>query len=129
MAKKKSETSEKSAAPKKKAAKVEQTNKPQGGMGFSGIDTDLAASAVARMLAAKAKYGVGDMPKGGETRDSGSFKHLKESIDKKSSSVAVQSLHDALGGNKTSNQPTRNEKHSQTSGNVSRINVPRRTVG
>jgi hypothetical protein len=129
MAKKKFESSEKQAAPKKKASKKEQQGNSQGPAGIPGIDTDLAASSVARMLAAKAKFGIKELPAGSEGRDSGSFKHLKESMEHKHTHVAAQSINAAMGDNITNLPRTKNQAQSQTTGNVSRINVPRRTVG
>lgn len=98
-------------------------------MGIPGIDTDLAASSVARMLAAKAKFGIKDAPSSNAGKDSGSFKHLKESLEQKPAHVAAQSISAAMGDSKTAQPPSKNEAHSQTIGNVSRVNVPRRTVG
>jgi hypothetical protein len=94
------------------------------------VDTNLAAQAAARMLAAKAKLGGAAEATAGN-RETSTFKQLKESLNKPASSLASNVLGNAFGPHK-SNLPTNMQGqvfHNQTQGGGSRVNVPRRTAG
>ena len=90
------------------------------------IDTSLAAEAAARMIANKALLDASNLEK-----ESGSFKQLKESINKPSSS-GIGNLLGGTPSQKKSNLPfggANQVGHNQTTSGFDRRNVPRRTGG
>jgi hypothetical protein len=94
------------------------------------VDTSFAAEAAARMLASRAKLGA-KVERNSSEKESGTFKQLKEGVNKPSGQAAANVIGSALGPSR-SNLPIPNKgqtAHSQSMGNVSRINVPRRTGG
>jgi len=113
-------------APKKKAA-----TKPAAGAGDAPtIDTNLAAEAAAKLVAAKVGTGGSNAP----AKESSSFKNLKQSVSNPASTTMANLLDShALGGSKKSNQPFGGGKQvgrNQTFGaDVNRTGVPRRTGG
>ena len=105
------------------------------------VDTNFAAEAAARMLATRAKLakatgGSGGMSGGGASetdahRESGSFKQLKESLNKPAAAGIAGAMGSTFGPDK-SNLPNPEKGpvvRDQTTGSVNRINVPRRTGG
>ncbi len=124
-----------SAAKTRKApAKSDKAAKPQA-HGTPLVDTQFAAEAAARALAARAKLqaALGQQPQVQEQpqKESGNFKQLKESLNKPAHLSGGSTLGNAFGPGKV-NLPAVGRKesfHSQTTGGVSRINVPRRTNG
>ena len=124
----------KSRAKKKPATTAAPTGHPM-------VDTGLAAQVAARALATRAKLGAavgGQMPQQQQpaasaqpARESGSFKQLKENLNKPTGASLGNVLGNAPGSLK-SNLPMhgRNESfHSQTQGAGPKFNVPRRTGG
>jgi hypothetical protein len=83
------------------------------------------------MLAAKAKLGISEpeAPENAE-KESGSFKQLKESLNRPASHAASAALGNTFGPHKSNLPTTRGTQvfHNQTQGGLS-INVPRRTNG
>ena len=127
-------TTTKSRAKKKPATTAAPTGHPM-------VDTGLAAQVAARALATRAKLGAavgGQMPQQQQpaasaqpARESGSFKQLKENLNKPTGASLGNVLGNAPGSSK-SNLPMhgRNESfHSQTQGAGPKFNVPRRTGG
>lgn len=106
------------------------------------VDTSFAAEAAARMLATRAKLAKaagnttssdsGALGSAPDThRESGTFKQIKESINKPGTGGISQAMGNTFGPNK-SNLPNPDKGHvvhDQTTSNVNRINVPRRTGG
>ena len=95
------------------------------------VDTSFAAEAAARMLAGRAKVGEGNAQAAPAERESGAFKQMKQGLNRPAGQAAANVLGNALGPNR-SNLPIPDKgqsAHSQSMGNVSRINVPRRTGG
>jgi len=107
------------------------------------VDTNFAAQAAARMLATRAKLAkaAGGAPQGDAAaigggaseahHESGLFKQMKESINKPSAGGLSSAMGNTFGPNKT-NLPNPDKGHvvrDQTSSNVGRVNVPRRTGG
>ena len=112
------------------AAKAKKAAKPAGTSDVPLIDTNLAAQAAAKMVVNRDLLGAAKA--GGEKKESGSFKQLKESLHK----PAVQGpggLLSPLGQQKKANSGFggRNQVgHNQTFGaDVNRSGVPRRTSG
>ncbi len=119
------------AKKKTEPSKSKKQSKPAQPAGSSPlIDTAQAAASVARILATRAKL---EGPEAGESpdRESGEFRKLKEGLTKHPSLSAANSLNAALGVSKNALPiPGRRDSvHSQTQGNVARVNVPRRTAG
>ncbi len=124
MAKKKTETAPK--AGKKPAAAQPNTG------GLPQIDTNLAASAAAKALAA----GIGTTsatPTGAASQESAGFKQMKAGLNKPAFGGAAGNLLGNMGNAKKSNQPFGGNKQvgrNQTFGaDVNRSGVPRRTSG
>jgi len=108
------------------------------------VDTNFAAQAAARMLATRAKLakatgntGHGEAaPAAGDAsneahHESGLFKQMKESINKPAAGGISSAMGNTFGPNKT-NLPNPDKGHvvrDQTTSNVNRVNVPRRTGG
>jgi len=107
------------------------------------VDTHFAAQSAARMLATRAKLAkaTGNAPQseadvaGGAPsdahRESGMFKQMKESINKPAAGGLSSAMGNTFGPNKT-NLPNPDKGHvvrDQTTSNVNRVNVPRRTGG
>ncbi len=117
-------------APKKKTAK----SKPAAASQAPMINTSLAAESAAKMVGAGFASAAGAPSATGEQKESASFKHLKDSINKPSSNV-MSNLLDKTGGlnQKKSNLPFTGGKQvgrNQTFGaDVNRSGVPRRTGG
>lgn len=93
------------------------------------VDTNLAAQAAARMLVGKARHGAAAQPAAAK-KESGSFKQLKESLNKPLATLsdAHTNLTQTPRGHSVLeriNQP----HHSQTRGGFNRTGVPRRTPG
>jgi len=121
----------KAAAPKAAAKSKKHTQ--AGGMGGAPmVDTSFAAEAAARMLSARAKLGNAPAPSGApEPRESGAFKQMKENLNKPAAGGISSAMGNTFGPNKT-NLPNPDKGHvvrDQTTSNVNRINVPRRTGG
>jgi hypothetical protein len=110
----------------KKAAPAKKKTAPAAG-GGPMIDTSLAAAAAAKMVANRDLLNTA-----GPKRESGSFKRLKESLNKPASTGPASFLH-STAPQKKSNLPFggRNQVgHNQTFGaDVNRSGVPRRTGG
>ncbi len=132
MAKKKT-TIEGGATPaRKRTAKSRKPPAPAVGQAPL-IDTNLAAEAAARMLAAKAKLHVdpNQVSNAEAGKESAAFQQLKQSLNRPPAHTVTSALGSAFGEHK-SNLPTpdRNQvAHNQTTGGVGRVNVPRRTAG
>ena len=121
----------KAAAPKAAAKSKKQTH--AGGMsGAPMVDTSFAAESAARMLAARAKMGNAPQAAGtGAQRESGAFKQMKENLNKPAAGGISSAMGNTFGPNKT-NLPNPDKGHvvrDQTTSNVNRVNVPRRTGG
>jgi hypothetical protein len=106
------------------------------------VDTSFAAESAARMLATRAKLAKaagGAAPSdAGATgsaadhpRESGAFKQMKENLNKPSAGGISSAMGNTFGPNKTNlpNPDKGHVVHDQTTSNVNRINVPRRTGG
>ena len=138
MAKKKSDSAEMSkeaGSGKKKSAKAGDKNKKTTGKpaigGTSLINTDEAAAAAARMLAGRAKL-QGQLAESTGSKETGSFKQLKESLNRPAAQAAVSTALGSTFGEHKSNLPQQGNSqvvHNQASGVVGRFNVPRRTNG
>jgi hypothetical protein len=97
------------------------------------IDTDLAASAAAAMVANRSVLGgAGGSASGGQAKESSSFRQLKESLAK----PGAQNLGGILGTGPVQQKkaqahgPDRQVGRNQTFGaDVNRASVPRRTGG
>jgi hypothetical protein len=120
---------------KSAAAKSARGKKPAQAAGTGGapmVDTSFAAEAAARMLSARVKLGNAPAPsKAAEQRESGAFKQMKESINKPAAGGMAAAMGNTFGPNKT-NLPNPDKGHvvrDQTTSNVNRVNVPRRTGG
>jgi hypothetical protein len=117
----------KPAAAAKKAPAAKKGAKPAGAPAAPLIDTSLAAAAAAKLVANRDR-----LAPGGEKRESGAFKQLKESLAKPASSGPASFLQ-STAPQKKSNLPFggRNQVgHNQTFGaDVNRSGVPRRTGG
>ena len=140
-----SKTTTKAASTKKtttKAKKPVQKSVTPGGAPPM-VDTNFAAQAAARMLATRAKLARatgGAVPSdaaeagggaGDAHRESGMFKQIKESINKPAAGGISSAMGNTFGPNKT-NLPNPDKGHvvrDQTTSNVNRVNVPRRTGG
>ena len=123
----------KSTTAAKKAPAKSKKPAHAGGMGgVPMVDTSFAAEAAARMLTARAKLGNAPAPSGApEPRESGAFKQMKENINKPAAGGISSAMGNTFGPNKT-NLPNPDKGHvvrDQTTSNVNRINVPRRTGG
>ena len=122
------------AAPPKAAAKSKKQTQFGGGGAPPMVDTNFAAEAAARMIAGRArlaKSGPQAQPAAESDRESGSFKQMKESINKPAAGGMAAAMGNTFGPNK-SNLPNPDKGHvvrDQTSSNVNRVNVPRRTAG
>lgn len=96
------------------------------------VDTSFAAEAAARMLAARAKLGTAPPTAGTDAqRESGAFKQMKENLNKPAAGGISSAMGNTFGPNKT-NLPNPDKGHvvrDQTTSNVNRVNVPRRTGG
>jgi hypothetical protein len=96
------------------------------------VDTNLAAEAAARMLATRAKLGKSSAPSQADAqRESGSFKQMKESINKPAAGGIAGAMGNTFGPSK-SNLPNPEKGpvvRDQTTSSVNRVNVPRRTGG
>ncbi len=119
------------AKSRKKSEAPKEQSKPKPAAGASPLlDTDLAASAVAKILLAKSKMqDTGSAADSG--RESDAFKQLKEGLNKPASLAAANSLNAALGHSKA-DLPRRfgkNSSHGQVVGHAGPSNVPRRTNG
>jgi hypothetical protein len=142
MAKKKTESTEKStkAEPKAKkpaakeptkavAAKPAKPAKAAGSSGMPMFDTNLAAAAAARMLIARSK-GEGDQ---NVSQTGSAIEQIKSAMSKGHGSGIGGVLDKSGPLGKRPNQPSNpmNQRgHNQTFGaDVSRANVPRRTPG
>ena len=130
MAKKKSEKSESAAPSKKKTTKA--TKPPATAPSTPMIDTGLAANSAAKLIAAKASVAPGGS--GAPSQESASFKNLKQSLNKHSSTSMASFLDKTAGpGQKRPNLPAFGGKQvgrNQTFGaDVNRSGVPRRTGG
>ena len=121
----------KHAAPKE-AAKSKKQAMAGGGGGAPMVDTSFAAEAAARMLTARAKMGNAPQALGTDApRESGAFKQMKESLNKPAAGGISSAMGNTFGPNK-SNLPTPDRGHvvrDQTTSNINRVNVPRRTAG
>lgn len=122
---KKPATGAKKAPAAKKGAK--SAGAPAGAPPAPLIDTSLAAAAAAKLVVNRDR-----LASGGEKRESGAFKQLKESLSKPASSGPASFLQ-STAPQKKSNLPFggRNQVgHNQTFGaDVNRTGVPRRTGG
>ena|SRR5437868_4542258 len=122
----------KSTAVKKATTKSRKHAAPASGGAAPMVDTSFAAEAAARMLTARAKMGNVQASAGGEEqRESGMFKQMKESINKPAAGGLSTAMGNTFGPNKT-NLPNPDKGHvvrDQTTSNVNRVNVPRRTGG
>jgi hypothetical protein len=126
----------KHAAPKhaapKAAAKSKKPTRAVAQGGAPMVDTSFAAEAAARMLTARAK--LGNNPQSAQTvapRESGAFKQMKENLSKPAAGGISSAMGNTFGPNKT-NLPNPDKGHvvrDQTTSNVNRVNVPRRTGG
>ena len=140
-----SKTTTKSAGAKKATTKAKKPVLAAVGAGGAPpmVDTNFAAEAAARMLATRAKLAKatgsavpsdagGAAVAGVEAhRESGMFKQMKESINKPAAGGISSAMGNTFGPNKT-NLPNPDKGHvvrDQTTSNVNRINVPRRTGG
>src|SRR5215212_6817993 len=140
-----SKTTTKTASAKTTTAKakkpVQKSVSPAGAPPM--VDTNFAAASAARMLATRAKLakatghsGQGEAAAIGgganETHhESGLFKQMKESINKPAAGGLSSAMGNTFGPNKT-NLPNPDKGHvvrDQTTSNVNRVNVPRRTGG
>ncbi len=137
-----SKTTTKAASTKKTTAKkpVQKSVTPGGAPPM--VDTNFAAQAAARMLATRAKLakatgntGHGEPALAGDAseahHESGLFKQMKESINKPAAGGISSAMGNTFGPNKT-NLPNPDKGHvvrDQTTSNVNRVNVPRRTGG
>jgi hypothetical protein len=96
------------------------------------VDTSFAAEAAARMLSARVKLGNAPQPASGDApRESSAFKQMKESLNKPGAGGISSAMGNTFGPNKT-NLPNPDKGHvvrDQTTSNVNRVNVPRRTGG
>jgi len=106
------------------------------------VDTSFAAEAAARMLATRAKLAkaaggaaptdAGATGSAADThRESGAFKQMKDSLNKPAGGGINTAMGNTFGPNKT-NLPNPDKGHvvrDQTTSNVNRVNVPRRTGG
>jgi hypothetical protein len=94
------------------------------------VDTTLAAQNAARTLAARAKLGSAAATPESAEKESGSFKQLKESLNKPAAHVVNNTIGGILGGHKSSlpNTGFGQTFHNQVQGGP-KFNVPRRTNG
>ena len=136
-----SKTTTKAASAKKTTAKKPVQKSVPGGAPPM-VDTNFAAQAAARMLATRAKLakatgntGQGEAAGAGDVseahHESGLFKQMKESINKPAAGGISTAMGNTFGPNKT-NLPNPDKGHvvrDQTTSNVNRVNVPRRTGG
>ena len=135
MAKAKKTTAGSDAAPaSQKAAAPCSSNKKAAApaaaaTGVPMIDTANAAVNAAKLLAGRAKQAE---PKVQETKESGNFKQLKQSLNRPTASQSATLLGNSLGATKSGlpfhQQGSKQVAHNQTFG-VARVNVPRRTNG
>jgi hypothetical protein len=138
-------TTTKSAAAKSKVSKATTKSKTaahkapakakkpaMGGGGAPMVDTSFAAESAARMLAARMK--LGNAPAAGQPsaqHESGLFKQMKDNLNKPAAGGISSAMGNTFGPSK-SNLPNPDKGHvvrDQTTSNVNRINVPRRTGG
>jgi hypothetical protein len=129
----KSKATTKSHTAAKKAPAKSKKPAQAGGMGgMPMVDTSFAAESAARMLAARAKMGNAQQaPQADAQRESGAFKQMKESLNKPGAGGLSSAMGNTFGPNKT-NLPNPDKGHvvrDQTTSNVNRVNVPRRTGG
>jgi hypothetical protein len=133
MAKEKKTESKKSekSAPKASAKKAAAKKSPASSEGAPMIDTSLAASAAARMLAAgvnKNSTASSNAPR----QESAMFKNLKAGINKPSGTTMSNLLEKSHGPEPVKSHQAFNKQvgHNQTFGaDVTRSGVPRRTPG
>ena len=107
------------------------------------VDTNFAAQSAARMLATRAKLAkaTGNTSQGDITgagggagdphHESGLFKQMKDNLNKPAAGGINSAMGNTFGPNKT-NLPNPDKGHvvrDQTTSNVNRVNVPRRTGG
>jgi hypothetical protein len=122
----------KTAAAKKAPAKAKKPATGGGGGMAPMVDTSFAAESAARMLAARAKMGNAPASSQAEApRESGAFKQMKENLNKPTGGGINTAMGNTFGPNKT-NLPNPDKGHvvrDQTTSNVNRVNVPRRTGG
>ncbi len=120
------------AAAKKTTTKSKKATQAGGMGGAPMVDTSFAAEAAARMLSARAKLGSAPPTAGPNApRESGAFKQMKENLNKPAAGGISSAMGNTFGPNKT-NLPNPDKGHvvrDQTTSNVNRINVPRRTGG
>jgi hypothetical protein len=93
------------------------------------INTSMAAASAARLLVGRAKLSGGQAQPA--EKESGSFKQMKQSLNRPAATQPSQVLGNALGqqrSNLPAQQGPNQVAHHQTFG-ASRINVPRRTQG
>lgn len=142
MAKKKTEKTESAggAKPQSKRATASKSRKapakPAGApAGVPMVDTALAAANAAKMLLTKAKLHAASNPSPEQPqKESGSFKQLKESLNRPATHAVSAALGNAFGEHK-SNLPTTHSAQQQVAhnqvvgGGANRVNVPRRTAG
>ncbi len=118
-------------SPKKSVTKSKKPVQAGGMGGAPMVDTSFAAEAAARMLSARVKLGNAPQPATGDAqRESGAFKQMKESLNKPAAGIS-SAMGNTFGPNKT-NLPNPDKGHvvrDQTTSNVNRVNVPRRTGG
>ena len=70
-------------------------------------------------------------PQAAAQRESGAFKQMKENLNKPAAGGISSAMGNTFGPNK-SNLPTPDRGHvvrDQTTSNINRVNVPRRTAG
>jgi hypothetical protein len=137
MAKKKNESTEKSAKAEVKAKKPAAKEAPKAAakpaksgaslVGMPMIDTNLAAQSAAQMLIARSKGG------GGVSQGGSMIEQIKSDMNKGHGSTVAGVLDKGGPLNKRPNQtsnPMNQRGHNQTFGSdASRANVPRRTPG
>lgn len=138
-----SKTTTKAASAKKTTTKAKtpvQKSLPGGAPPM--VDTSFAAEAAARMLATRAKLAKAtgntshsEAALSGDAseahHESGLFKQMKENINKPAAGGISSAMGNTFGPNKT-NLPNPDKGHvvrDQTTSNVNRVNVPRRTGG
>ena len=131
-AKKQKQSAEPTAAasPAGKEAKAAKAAPKPAAPAVPVIDTNLAASTAARVVARKDDVAEATPPSSGE---SAAFKQLKENLHRPAGAAVPSFLQNATPGKKFNNSvPGRNKQigHNQTFGaDVNRTGVPRRTGG
>jgi hypothetical protein len=130
MAKKKSAKSQSSGDSAKAAKPAGGAANPAAPAPAPLIDTALVAQTAARLLAARARLHGAPPAPAEQQKESGTFRQLKESLNRQPQHVITSALGSTFGEHK-SNLPTPGKQvaQSQTQANIARINVPRRTAG